>query len=384
MNIKLYNNKDFEDTIIISFFYQETLKDKYLWELLEGTIDMAFKKDFNLQKKLMKNYDAKIDFKQVSYGNNCALMMMMKNLNRKYTMNNENISIECLKILLECIFNMEKYLRTVTIKEFNALVKDFKEILEKNKNSIFEYLLENINDPTITLDTVTLEDVILYSNKILKNSKVFVQIISDDETANDILKNEEFKCLENLNYIPKELSFNKLNLEYNYIENVSDKLPTEIDFILQRENLKIDEETIVKNKLLTEILNMYVFNIVREENSLSYNPNVVFNDKYNFIHIRANFNSNDKEKVQGLITQIIENIKEGKLDYEFFEYSKNNLKKINSSKNFDIYRQACEDLKIKVTGFKFNLELLEKLTKQDIINHLKSFETKLIYYLGGK
>ena len=384
MKVDIYENKSINDIVRLNFFYNEEKDDKYLWELLNGVIDVALKNNLNLQKELLKNYEATIKLDRKSFGNKNLMYIQIENLNKNFTRDGEDITLDCAKILFDFVCNIKKYLETVTLKQYYSLVKGCNKIFEKTKDSLYSFLYTNTKSKEIALNNVTLEKVKEYANRIFNNSSLYLQMITNKKVADEILNSIDFKSLEKNEINKEKVSFANLDFYDVYNEEKSKKLATEIDFIMQRKNLELNSEIFTKNQLLAKVISLLVFDVVREENSLSYNPSSCFNINYNFMYIRANFHESNKFKVETLIAKCIKDIENGDFNEKLLDYAKIQLGDLYNLENYKINKKSLNDAINELYEFNFDLELMKTLTKQDIINHLKTFKIKLIYYLGGR
>lgn len=328
MKIDIYETKDVKDCTRINFIYQgkENLS-KYSIDF-KNNLKSEISNNLDIQRKLVDNYCDNLDISNFICGDRCSLSMEIKNYTKEYTMNNEDTTLNAAKILFNIATNINNFIYTD---------KDIK-----------------------------------FAREFFANSIVYIQIISKEETANNILNEINFEFLEKTERKLYNFHFEKIGcFENNYRDAIK--------YLFQHKDLEFSEESIIKNELLSIILNKLFIDKLRSEKSISYATITDYEIENNAIKCICDFEEKNRRNVMDYIEEILCNLKNGNLNRDIFEYSKEILNRKYENKNENIYKKLSLDLKKEVLGYKFDLQVLQKISLEDIIEYFKNFEI-----FGGK
>ncbi len=352
--------------------------------LLDGTILTEKKSTF--KKRLLKNYNATLSASVTALGNKVCLTFLIENLNEEYIPNNESVKEEVREILLEVINNTKLLTKDVSKIKFNGIKEDLLNAKEIEKNSLTT-LIEEISfsdyDYSKILEEVTIDDVRDMYMKIITTGRIVVQEITSDKESNlkDLLLKELYPSSEEKTdfYIPL-IKHNNV-----YIEKKSHIDPTRVDFVLQRDNNKITGRDITLMQILANIFNSYMFEIIREENNISYNPAAYHNISNNTIILTANMPKEYKEITISLMKEIVNEIVNGGVDDEIIMQAITEESLDANLENAEVCNMVDINLEDEIMEIEeLTPKEIENITVEEFREYAKDFKIKVVYYLGGK
>ncbi len=321
-------------------------------------------------------------------------------LNPQYT--EKSMTKESIKLFFDIIFNPNVSVREFDSKTFNLI----KERLRDSINSAIENpkrlsvlnAIGKLKDTpsaysslgTISsLEDITPENLYSYYEDMIKNDYVDIFVIGDinmDEVEKYISEYAKFKTIKNheVNLYFK----NKKVKEQNYTENFS-AAQSNISIILNLNNLTDYEKKYVANLynmiLGGGALQTKLYKKLREENSLCYSVNSVY-QKYDgliLITTGVDANSNDKaiKLIKSCIKDMAKNISDDEINdaKEFvitsLNYVKDDLGRIIDNYYFEDLH-TLDDLETRIKTYK-------NVTKEDIYNVAKKISISVVYTLAG-
>lgn len=384
MKIRKYVNPSFVDDVVrINYIYafrkDELLTIKLISKLLlEGTITQE--KRTSLKRKLMQNYDADININTSVVSNVLALTFEVRGMDKNLLPGNESVIKNITEILMDCINNTNILLRDIDEDKLKKAKEMILEEREYDKNSILRVIEEakeiNINYKE-DLEKITVEDLKNVYMKIITTGKIFVQIqgASEEELnkVSDIIK-------KNICYSSED----EINIKYKKIKDVmsisseSHLDSTRVDFVLERKSQEISVKELILMQVIANMYNDLMFTVVREKYNLSYNPSAIANISENSIILSANVSKENKELAITLMSYIVDLVTNYDFEQEDLEYLTNFLyDSLEVDMNQDLYNETLNVKRLKV-------EDIENITVEDLKEHAKNYEVKLVHYLGGK
>lgn len=315
MKVDIYKNTGGIDLIQINFIYDGIYNDT-LYQIIAKINNNTIKYNYDIINNYIISFGCEVSI----IGNKTLVNFNVSNYNEKVNLYNENTTLESVKLLFEFISNIKDYLK---IEEYNEF------------------------------------------QNLLKSSNIYLQIVSDEDTANKILKGIDSKYLNRKNKKFKKNYFKKID-----INEIDHKLPC---YILQSKDLYIDSNKIIKNEFLCELIEVLAFIYIREDKSLIYGMFPQYNKCKNFLIFTIKYENENREKVKKAVDEFFNKIKTGNFDDKFFEYSKFKFMfEKNNENNIEIVK-AIQDLYGEISGYKYDLNLIKYITKEDIIKYFNNF-----------
>ena len=208
-----------------------------------------------------------------------------------------------------------------------------------------------------------------------------------------IRKNENIKQLQERE--PQYILNNEMNTEKKPIEEVKKvqetmdvnqgKLVIGLDIDLQEENMRFP--AVVYNGILGGTANSKLFQNVREKASLAYSASSSYIRQKNNIFIRCGIEAQNYEKAVEIITEQIENMKQGKFEEEEIENAKKSIisgiDSIDDEQDTEIvyvFGQELTKTEMSIEEYRKNIE---EVTKEQILKIANSIKINTIYLLKG-
>lgn len=183
------------------------------------------------------------------------------------------------------------------------------------------------------------------------------------------------------------------NIEYNYKEEViephaSAQAKLVIGYVYDNVVNNINYyKLLVFNSIFGMSSNSLLFKKVREESNLCYSINSRYDQFSNTIVINAGIKKDDYLEAVNLISSIFNSLVNGEFDSDIINESKIVLKdilmKTSDNQNTLINYKINRIMQKLSTELDNDIELINKINKQDIIDVAKGLHLKTIYMLGG-
>jgi predicted Zn-dependent peptidase len=239
------------------------------------------------------------------------------------------------------------------------------------------------------LEKINLISLKEYYNHLINNAQLDI-FITGNHDEDSLISNVDKWVLNREN---KEHSFKIVN---NHTKKelvlASESLPSNQSYM--HLGFKIDEMTKFEANAVLPILadiyggggNSLLFENVREKNSLCYIVGARDNRFYRFIHVYSGINANNYNKAKDLILSLLNNIKEGNYEESMIDDVKktilNEYKSINDSKEELVYYLQLY-LYLDKVSIEEKIELINKVTKEDIAKLVDKINLDSIYFLEG-
>ena len=356
-----------------------------------------------LRNKLEYLYNSNIYGKIFKIGENLFHEYDLYFLNPKYC--DKNYMDEVVKLFSEIIFNPNFDNGDYSKKAFEICKNNYRDYLISLKESPAEYAIkrsvEIFGKESLTgitadgyleeLEKLTIDDLKKEYDVLLNNTECYIYIIGN------INKKQIVNCVN------KYLEGIKINKNNNnlYIHNkerkevlyLEEKSSVKQDTLVIFYNLELDSK---KEKNIDAIVFNYIFGAgglisklydkVREKHSLCYVIYSAINRYDNYLYIYAGINKKDKELCMKLIDECLAEMINGDFTVGDIKDSVKALKNVyrnitNSSEsvlNYRLYIDFCENYEIED-----RISLLEKVTKEDIINVAKKLRKNMVFLLCG-
>ncbi len=286
-------------------------------------------------------------------------------------------------------------------------------LFEKIKQELYDSEKEKSYEPRFMEHRIFLQNLIPNSNLIkerIKDLPDLVEVLSKIkeqdivnfyyEIINNFARGYIFGNLSDneIDYIAKCFNFKKTNFDNNYFvkEQISEGEKTVISketsqsylyVVYDILNNKLDENYIFR--VILNILNSssgLVFKVLREELGLVYSANADMYSMRGFMFIKAKIDKKNKDKCLEGINEIIRRLHDKKIVGDLLKYykelvndraytNKENYNYYLNNLNHYVFEEEMEEEK--------EIELINKLTAEDIIKYVNKLEKKYIFFYQG-
>ena len=329
--------------------------------------------------------------------------MSVNFISDKYTIDDEKISTEVVKILLDCIFDPNVENELFNDKYFNQSKNDLIETIKSQINDRHGYANIRANsfifkdEPTAIYENGTVEIVEKINNKdlypvykdLLKNSFIDISVVGQEENhnVNQLVLNE----FENLN------RNNNISIDFLSPSTIK-KQPLEVSEKFDVNQCKMimafktDSEDLYAQKVMSAIFGgtsfSKLFTNVREKLSLCYYCHSTlgtFLDCKATMLVDSGIDKSNIEKAKAEIVKQLMSIIDGDFSDEIFENSKKSLcNNIRSSKD-NVAMLNSFYFTQRVNGTNYSIDEvnknIENVSRDRVIQAAKSFKLDTVYIL---
>lgn len=369
--------------------------------LKRGTTRLSNQLEIN--KELENMYGADIAIELSNAGNYKLIKFYIEVLNDKYSLENETLSKNAIKLLKEIIFN------PYTCKNDNGEIGFDKEYVEQEKENLRKviearsdnkaaYSLQRCIEETFNgkpfgiykygkiEDIEKIDEINLYKyyKKLINESKKYFYISGDIEKLEDSI----FKEIENISSNNFEIESEELlkEIEINKVIEKQDIKQGKIVISLSTGN-ENKNALLFYSTILGGQANSKLFQNVREKASLAYYASSSYLKRQNVIFIKTGIEFDNYDKCIKIIQKQLDDMKKANITDSEFDAAKQFI--ISSIK-------LCNESNLDMIDFKFirkinndddNLENyineLNKIKKQDVVKVAQNVKMNTIYFLKG-
>ncbi len=361
-----------------------------------------------INEKMENLYGAIFECGINKIGDNQVLKFYIESINNDYALNKEDILKETINSLLDIVFNPilennEFNQEFLKIEKENLRNKIISKIDDKDSYAYDKCVSEMYNEKNFGLykygyeediDTITSKDLTNYYNNMIQNSKIDIYISGDydiSKVKQDIIEDENIKKLKPRieNYIlNNEYTESKQNVENvkEIIEKIDinqGKLVIGLDILSSMENLQC--VSTVYNAILGDGANSMLFQNVREKAGLAYSARSTYVKQKANIFIRCGIQIENFDKALNIIKEQLENIKQGNFSDEDVENAKkyliSGIKIIEEEQDSEVIFYLGQEISKTNRTLEEYISLINKVSKQDIIELANSIQINTIYFL---
>lgn len=410
VNLNIIPSKQFKTTRIFISFVKNIESKKELAEraLLANYLEMCsqnYPTQIDIARKLSQMYGASFGSSVDRRGNYQLINFSIDYIESKYLAGNEDLLSEVIEFLKEIIFNP---LRVGENKNFDE------ETFTRQKNNTITYLKSIKEDkqayaaaklrklyfdneiqqvPSFgeseDVEKLTISDVMDAYQKMLNTDRVEIMISGDVNTDEVVNK---FSVLP---FKARNISRTSMS----YTQKIKQEIVTQIDEeplsqskfdmafrlpVVYRGDLHY--AALVFNSLFGGSALSLLFTVVREKMSMAYYANSNFDPFRQLLVVQTGISYTNKDKVQELILEQLERLREGDFEDELLEQNKNNLissyiSRLDSQTSALLRAQSAALTGINVTVEEW-LDNLQSVTKDDVMKVAKMVELQATYMLG--
>lgn len=359
-----------------------------------------------ISQNLENMYGASFDCGVEKTGDNHIMKFYLESINNEFLPSQENLSKECLDILIDIVFN--PYVENGSFKEeyINGEKENLKQIIEGKIDNKAKYASDRCIEEMYKdkpyglykygyiedLKNINAKDLYEYYLQLIKNAKIdiFVSGDLDNEILNSIKENE---IIKNLNGRDPKYNVNKENevkervnepkIIKESMQVTQGKLILGLDILENKKESKY--ATSVYNIILGGSANSKMFQNVREKASLAYTAGSIYLRQKDNVFIKCGIDIPNYDKALEIIKQQLEQMKNG----DFSEDDINNAKLLISStigsipetQDAELTYYFSQELSDEFISIEDYINRINSVTKEQILNIANNVQINTIYFL---
>lgn len=399
-NLHIVNTKKFKTITVDICFREKINKDEITLRNLLKEIMVNASYDYPSERELIKAteelYDLKLLTSTYRIGNYNFLSMKIRFLNEKYT--EKGMNYASIKLLLDLIFKPKldadfekcknKIEKSILSLNDNKVKYAISKLLESTKDMPYSYnFYGNIED----LNKITIEDIKKCYENLLTNDIIDIFVVGEvnpEEIKNIFKENFKGKTFHKVDnkVIVKELTpRTKTNIirEQDDINQIQLTILCSLNSITEYERKYV---SLVYSEMLGGSANSILFDTVREKNSYAYYVNSIIKPYDNNMIIYSGIHEDNEKEVIKLIKKCLKDITKGKFNDEIFQSSKNTIissLKASLDNPIGIINNCLSNILVSSPTIEEKIKIIEKITKEEVINFSKKITIHTIYILEG-
>lgn len=399
-NLHVVNTKKFKTITVDICFREKINKDEITLRNLLKEIMVNASYDYPSERELIKAteelYDLKLLTSTYRIGNYNFLSMKIRFLNEKYT--EKGMNYASIKLLLDLIFKPKldadfekcknKIEKSILSLNDNKVKYAISKLLESTKDMPYSYnFYGNIED----LNKITIEDIKKCYENLLTNDIIDIFVVGEvnpEEIKNIFKENFKVKTFHKVDnkVIVKELTPRaKTNIirEQDDINQIQLTILCSLNSITEYERKYV---SLVYSEMLGGSANSILFDTVREKKSYAYYVNSIIKPYDNNMIIYSGIHEDNEKEVIKLIKKCLKDITKGKFNDEIFLSSKNTIissLKASLDNPIGIINNCLSNILVSSPTIEEKIKIIEKITKEEVINFSKKITIHTIYILEG-
>ena len=399
-NLHIVNTKKFKTITVDICFREKINKDEITLRNLLKEIMVNASYDYPSERELIKAteelYDLKLLTSTYRIGNYNFLSMKIRFLNEKYT--EKGMNYASIKLLLDLIFKPKldadfekcknKIEKSILSLNDNKVKYAISKLLESTKDMPYSYnFYGNIED----LKKITIEDIKKCYENLLTNDIIDIFVVGEvnpEEIKNIFKENFKVKTFHKVDnkVIVKELTpRTKTNIirEQDDINQIQLTILCSLNSITEYERKYV---SLVYSEMLGGSANSILFDTVREKKSYAYYVNSIIKPYDNNMIIYSGIHEDNEKEVIKLIKKCLKDITKGKFNDEIFQSSKNTIissLKASLDNPIGIINNCLSNILVSSPTIEEKIKIIEKITKEEVINFSKKITIHTIYILEG-
>lgn len=399
-NLHIVNTKKFKTITVDICFREKINKDEITLRNLLKEIMVNASYDYPSERELIKAteelYDLKLLTSTYRIGNYNFLSMKIRFLDEKYT--EKGMNYASIKLLLDLIFKPKldadfekcknKIEKSILSLNDNKVKYAISKLLESTKDMPYSYnFYGNIED----LNKITIEDIKKCYENLLTNDIIDIFVVGEvnpEEIKNIFKENFKVKTFHKVDnkVIVKELTpRTKTNIirEQDDINQIQLTILCSLNSITEYERKYV---SLVYSEMLGGSANSILFDTVREKKSYAYYVNSIIKPYDNNMIIYSGIHEDNEKEVIKLIKKCLKDITKGKFNDEIFQSSKNTIissLKASLDNPIGIINNCLSNILVSSPTIEEKIKIIEKITKEEVINFSKKITIHTIYILEG-
>jgi len=372
--------------------------------LRRGTSKMPTQEE--ISKNLENMYGASFDCGVEKTGDNHVLKFYLESINNEFLPSEENLSKECIDILIDIVFNPIIENGAFKQEYVDGEKENLKQIIEGKIDNKAKYALDRCIEEMYKdepygvykygyiddLGKITASNLYEYYQEFIKRVKIdiFVSGNLNNNIINEIKENETIMQLNERN---AEYNVNKENGEKTRIQEpnvVSEsmqiaqgKLILGLDVLDNKKESKYS--TSLYNIILGGSANSKMFQNVREKASLAYTAGSTYLRQKDNIFIKCGIDIPNYEKTVELIKEQLTQMKNGEFTDEDIENAKTlvdaSVGSISESQDSEITYYFSQELSDEFVSTEDYINKINNVSKEQIVEVANKIQINTIYFL---
>lgn len=372
--------------------------------LRRGTSKMPTQEE--ISKNLENMYGASFDCGVEKTGDNHVLKFYLESINNEFLPSEENLSKECLDILIDIVFNPIIENGAFKQEYVDGEKENLKQIIEGKIDNKAKYALDRCIEEMYKdepygvykygyiddLGKITASNLYEYYQEFIKRVKIDI-FVSGDLNNNIINEIKENETIMQLNERNAEYNVNKENGEKTRIQEpnvVSEsmqiaqgKLILGLDVLDNKKESKYS--TSLYNIILGGSANSKMFQNVREKASLAYTAGSTYLRQKDNIFIKCGIDIPNYEKTVELIKEQLTQMKNGEFTDEDIENAKTlvdaSVGSISESQDSEITYYFSQELSDEFVSTEDYINRINNVSKEQIVEVANKIQINTIYFL---
>jgi predicted Zn-dependent peptidase len=359
-----------------------------------------------ISKYLENMYGASFDCGVEKTGDNHILKFYLESINNEFLPSEENLSKECLDILIDIAFN--PYVENNGFKKeyVEGEKENLKQIIEGKIDNKARYALDRCIEEMYKdepyglykygyiedLKNITAQGLYEYYIELIKKAKIDI-FVSGNLNDDIILEIKENEIINKLNERIPEYNVNKENDEKIQIDKpkiitesmqiAQGKLILGLDVLDNKKESKY--ATSLYNIILGGSANSKMFQNVREKASLAYTAGSNYLRQKDNIFIKCGIDIGNYDKTVELIKEQLSQMKNGDFTEEDIKNAKTlvdaTVGSISESQDSEITYYFSQELSDEFVSTDDYIKLINKVDKKQIVEIAKKIQINTIYFL---
>ena len=372
--------------------------------LRRGTKNLPTQED--ISKQLENMYGASFDCGVEKTGDNHIMKFYLESINNEFLPSQENLSKECMEILLDVVFN--PYLENEKFKQeyIDGEKENLKQVIQGKIDNKAKYAYDRCveemykNEPyglykygyIEDLDKIDAQNLYEYYLDLIKNVKIdiFVSGDLDEQIVSEIKENE---IIKSLNERIASYNINKENEIKEKVEQpqvVTESMQiTQGRLILGLDVLDNKKEskyaTSVYNIILGGSANSKMFQNVREKASLAYSAGSNYLRQKDNVFIKCGIDIPNYEKALEIIKEQLKQMEIGDFTEEDIQNAKiiidSSVGSIPESQDSEITYYFAQELSDEFVSTEDYIKKINSVNKEEIVDIAKKIQINTIYFL---
>lgn len=372
--------------------------------LRRGTKNLPTQED--ISKQLENMYGASFDCGVEKTGDNHIMKFYLESINNEFLPSQENLSKECMEILLDVVFN--PYLENEKFKQeyIDGEKENLKQVIQGKIDNKAKYAYDRCveemykNEPyglykygyIEDLDKIDAQNLYEYYLDLIKNVKIdiFVSGDLDEQIVSEIKENE---IIKSLNERIASYNINKENEIKEKVEQpqvVTESMQiTQGKLILGLDVLDNKKEskyaTSVYNIILGGSANSKMFQNVREKASLAYSAGSNYLRQKDNVFIKCGIDIPNYEKALEIIKEQLKQMESGDFTEEDIQNAKiiidSSVGSIPESQDSEITYYFAQELSDEFVSTEDYIKKINSVNKEEIVDIAKKIQINTIYFL---
>lgn len=404
-NFEVYHIKDTKfKTFTVGIYFLSPLNEKELSykSILSNYLTKCndkYKTEKELTTYLKKMYGMDLFCSYGRTGLVTSMNFIVRSINDKYLNDNINLLEKSVTLLNDTINNPWFNDKQIELEK-KLLIEDINRLYDNKSQYATKRFIEIMmaNEKARFSSVGTIEDVKSINMESLKKSyqnmlsdKKLIYVIGNFEEENIISAFEKFEVLPTNNV---NLEF--IDYETKEIEKVTEVIEEQnnrqsIVLMGYRSEIRVNDKLYEPMVFLTGMLGGFfhstLFQEIREKRSLAYSVNCDYNSRKGNFAIFAGISAQDYEEFKNVVNNIITNYQNGLIDDDDIELTKkgliNNIYKSADQQTYGIQFILNELAGIKTKTIEEKVEIINSITKEEIVAAAKCLQLDTIYLLKG-